>query len=186
MENLIVTRPLISTETENSYVLNFLKVGYYFIQKFPKFFGKINKTAADSFQMQLSSKIYDNPFIPEESNFDTTFMHAVCLTMFVGRNSEKFDVHISVEIVNKPSIGIALMHKRSWGKNQVTIYFFDHSQGVKMPGDKEIDYDPSVLNGRAQSFFMKTIGFCSERTTTLEDGLDTIERILNKMESVES
>ena len=117
MEKVILVRPLISVKTEESYVSSFLKVGYYFIEKFPLFFAKMSKEKSDSFEIELSSKIYNHPLACVDGNKDDAFRISVCNTMLTGRSSDKFDAHISLEIVNNPSIGIAFMHKMAWGEN---------------------------------------------------------------------
>ncbi len=179
-----IIRPKISLLNEESYVTSFCELGYYFIEKFPKFFARIRQDDTDQFEFRVSSKKYDNPFPLNDSlNKGRAFVETVCKTMHVGWNSDKYDSHISIQIVEKVPISISFMHKIEW-EDQATIYFADHSQkGIKMPGQKEEgSYDPAVLSRSAEKFFKETIGFSSERTTTIESGLDTLEKVLKKLE----
>lgn len=188
MKNLTdLTRPVIVVESEKKYVQSFGQLRDYFIKKFPNFFKEINKNKTGDFKMELSSKVYDNHLARVAAHIgygkSNELNDTVMRYVFERRDTEEFDVKISLLISTNPSIGITFINKRNWGKNQADISFFDHSQeNILLLGEKRYTYDSSVLSPRSESYFIEIIGFASERTTTIKDALDTIEQVFKRIE----
>jgi len=181
MKNQTIIRPDISLLNEGKYVASMCELAFYFIRKYPKFFQKVLEDDTDQFEFRISSKKYDSPFGSYKKENDA-FIKTVCTTLFVGWNSPQYDSHISIQITKKDPICICFMHKIDY-KDQVDIYFSDHSSAeIKLPGQEEKSYDPSVLSKPARDFFMETIKFTSGTTTTIEKGLDTLEQVFQKLE----
>jgi hypothetical protein len=178
-----LVRPEILLSNEDDYASSMRELGFYFIKKYPQFFRRLNKDDNDQFSLRVSpNKSF--PPIERGEEKDLSFIETVCKTIFVGWKSDQYDSHITIQITKNSHISISFMHKINW-KDQVTIYFSDHSLGeMKIPGQKEESYDPAVLNQSARKFFMETIGFASERTTTIKDGLDTLEKVLQRLEDL--
>ena len=182
METKIDVRPEISLLDEESYVRSICNLGFYFIKKYPKFFREILEKDTDQFELRVSSDNLDKIPFDEEMKNDADFIKTACMTMHVGWNSFQYDSHITVKIVKEPDISISFMHKIDW-RDQVTIYFTDYSMGgIKLPGEKEQEYDPAVMSHLSEKWFKEVVGFTSERTTTIEKGLDSLEQVLQKLE----
>lgn len=185
MESIIdkekIVRPEILLSNEGDYVSSMRELGFYFIKKYPKFFEKLNKDDNNQFSLRISPDKFF-PSIERGVGNNLAFVETTCKTIFIGWKDDRYDSHISIQITEKFPVSISFMHKINW-KDQVTIYFSDHSLGeMKIPGQEESSYDPAVLNQPAERFFKETIGFSSERTTTIEKGLDILEKVLQKLE----
>lgn len=178
-KNLV--RPVIVIPNPAQYVVSLSELRDYFIANFPNLNNEVNRNKT-SFKFELSSKVYDEHLARVESGKNTELSDTVMRHIFGRCETEEFDVKITLEISINPSIGISLLHKRSWGINQAEISFFDYSEEIiKIPGGRLIKDGPEILSTKTRSYFLEVIGFFSDRKIAVKKALDTIEKVLEEL-----